>query len=63
MSTYGSGTYGNLAGLVALTPVDIAALQFVLSTWRSTIYADNIRVVTGLNTLVTLGIITEQRKI
>lgn len=40
----------------------IAALRFMLSTWRSEVHADDSRVLLGINSLVGLGILTEERK-
>lgn len=40
----------------------LAALRLELSTWLSTVHADDARVVAGLNKLVDLGIISAERK-
>lgn len=50
-------------GAIALSndPV-IAALRLMLSTWFSTVRADDERVILGLDTLVTTGIITTERR-
>lgn len=40
----------------------IATLRFELTTWLSAVHADDPRVVMGLNKLVELDIISEQRK-
>ena len=50
-------------GAIALSndPV-IAALRLMLSTWHSTVRADDERVILGLDTLVATGIISETRR-
>lgn len=40
----------------------LAALRLELSTWLSTVHADDARVIAGLNKLVELEIISESRK-
>jgi hypothetical protein len=40
----------------------VAALRLELTTWLSEVHVDDPRVVIGLNKLVELGIISEQRK-
>jgi hypothetical protein len=40
----------------------LAALRLELSTWLSTVHADDARVLAGLNKLVELGIFSESRK-
>lgn len=40
----------------------VAALRLELTTWLSEVHADDSRVVAGLNKLVELGIISEQRR-
>jgi len=50
------------AQIALSTDPTIAALRLELSTWFSEVYANDPRVVTGLDKLVELGIITEARK-
>lgn len=50
------------AQIALSTDPTIAALRLELSTWFSEVYAIDPRVVTGLDKLVELGIITEARK-
>lgn len=50
-------------GAIALSAdPTIAALRFMLSTWFSTVRADDERVILGLATLVAAGIISEARR-
>jgi hypothetical protein len=50
------------AQIAMSTDPTIAALRFELTTWLSNVCADDARVIAGLNKLVELGIITEERK-
>jgi hypothetical protein len=50
------------AGIALSTDPTVAALRFELSTWFSEVYSNDPRVVSGLDKLVELGIITEVRR-
>jgi len=50
------------AGIALSTDPTVAALRLELSTWFSEVYSNDVRVVTGLDKLVELDIITEARK-
>lgn len=50
------------AAVALSTDPTLAALRFELSTWLSTVHADDARVMAGLNKLVELGIISAERK-
>lgn len=55
-------TMEEMAVIALSTDPTIAALRLQLTTWFSTIESNDIRVVTGLNKLVELGILSEERK-
>lgn len=50
------------AGIALSTDPTIAALRLELSTWFSEVYSNDQRVIAGLDKLVELGVISEQRK-
>ncbi len=50
------------AGIALSTDPTVAALRFELSTWFSEVHSNDPRVVSGLDKLVELGIITEVRR-
>lgn len=55
-------TMQEMAAIALSQDFTIAALRFQLSTWFSTVNPAHELVQTGLNQLVTIGIITEARK-
>lgn len=50
------------AAVALSTDPTLAALRLELSTWLSSVHADDARVIAGLNKLVELGIISAERK-
>lgn len=55
-------TMEELAAISLSTDPTIAALRMVLITWLSEVHSDDPSVIAGLNKLVEVGIISEQRK-
>jgi len=51
-----------MAAISLSTNPIIAALRMMLSTWRSEVHANHDDVITGLNALVSEGILTAERK-
>lgn len=50
------------AAISLSTDPTIAGLLLTLTTWQATVQPDDVHVITGLNQLVTLGILTDTRK-
>jgi len=55
-------TLDEMAKIGLSTDPTIAALRFLLSGWRSQVLSDDPRVVQGLTALVTLAIISDERR-
>lgn len=55
-------TMEEMAAIGLSTDPTIAALRFLLSGWRSQVLSDDPRVVQGLTALVTLAIISDERR-
>lgn len=55
-------TMDEMAQIGLSTDPTIAALRFLLSGWRSQVLSDDPRVVQGLTALVTLAIISDERR-
>lgn len=55
-------TMDEMAQIGLSTDPTLAALRFLLSGWRSQVLSDDPRVVQGLTALVSLSILTDERK-
>lgn len=55
-------TLEEMAAISLSTNPTIAALRFLLSGWRSQVIADDPRVIQGLTALVSLAIISDERR-
>jgi hypothetical protein len=55
-------TLPEMAGIDLSSDTTIAALRFMLSTWNSPVHSNDPRVITGLDALVSAGIISAERK-
>lgn len=55
-------TLAEMASIDLSSDTTIAALRFMLSTWHSPVHANDPRVITGLDALVSNGIISAERK-
>lgn len=58
----GEFTMAELAATELSTDPTIAALRLILSVWPKDVWSDDLRILAGLGQMVTLGILTEERK-